>query len=102
MPKLFAQSAPAQNDEQSSSLTVQFYKLHCQRIETMKRHLTIPAENEAVFLWTLKSFNAFTFIPYCIEQYGTIDELSLSTYTISRKITDTLVQLIAFNRTTRN
>ena len=94
MPKLFAQPAPAQNDEQSSSLKVQFYKLHYQRIGAMKRHLTIPAENEAVFLWTMKSFNAFTFIPYCIEQFGAIDELCLSTYTISRKITDTLVQLI--------
>ena len=95
MPKLFNQpSSPGANDEQSSSLTAQFYKLHCQRIGAMKRHLTIPAENEAVFLWTMKSFNAFTFIPYCIDQYGTIDELCLSTYTISRKITDTLVQLI--------
>lgn len=94
MPKLFASAEPLITDAQSSQLTVQFYKLHCERVNTMKRHLTIPAENEAVFIWTLKSFNAFTFIPYCIEQFGHIDELSLSTYTISRKIMNTLVDLV--------
>ena len=54
----------------------------------------IPGENEITFLWTLKSFNAFTFIPFCIARFGKIDELYLSTYTISRRISDALLKQI--------
>jgi hypothetical protein len=94
MIKLFSSEKQNVSEENSSALAVKFYKTHCERVESLKKHLTIPGENEACFLWTLKSFNAFTFIPFCIEKFGCIDELYLSTYTISRKITDTLVQLV--------
>lgn len=93
MPKLFAsitdESVP---DDRSSQLTEKFYRMHQERVQSLKQLMNIPAENEITFLWTLKSFNAFTFIPFLIAHFGTIDELYLSTYTVNRRIADALIR----------
>lgn len=79
-------------DDKSEQLTVAFMDMHFQRIETLRKLIQIPGENECTLLWTLKSFNAFTFIPFCISNYAFINELYLSTYSISRKVADALIK----------
>lgn len=60
---------------------------HTVKLESL-RQLTgaIPSPGEIYFLWTLKSFNAFTFIPYLIKYSGAIEEIILSTYSITLRI----------------
>lgn len=98
MPKLF--SAPpvsgteVKTDAKSDQLSVRFWAMHTERIESLKKLINIPGENECTFLWTMNSFNAFTFVPFCLSHFGHIDELYLSTYTISRRIADALIKQI--------
>lgn len=72
-----------------------FLQLHVEKISSVKQ-LTgrLPADGEAYFLWTVNSFNAFTFIPLIIREHGVIDELILATYSINIRIIDALVRLI--------
>ena len=82
-------------DEKSGILVEQFLLMHGQRIESIKKLLgRIPLEGEVFFLWTVNSFNAFTFIPYILKECGIIEELILSTYSINIRIIDALVRLI--------
>jgi hypothetical protein len=55
---------------------------------------TLPGPGEIYFIWTLKSFNAFTFIKYVITEKGKLDELVLSTYNITKAIFETLMRLV--------
>jgi hypothetical protein len=98
MPSLFVQPkkedtapVPADKTEQAS---VRFWAMHTERIESLKKLINIPGENECTFLWTMNSFNAFTFVPFCLSHFGHIDEICLSTYTISRRISDALIKQI--------
>jgi len=98
MPSLFSKpkaeetgSIPADKSEQ---LSTKFWAMHTERIDSLKKMINIPGENECTFLWTLNSFNAFTFVPFCIGHYGQIDEISLSTYTINRRIVDALIKQV--------
>ena len=54
----------------------------------------LPAPGEIFFLWSVKSFNTFSFILYIIETSGKIKELTLSTYNISRNVISALMVLI--------
>ena len=97
MRKLFAvetPEAPGDINDKSEQLTTRFWNMHTERIESLKKLINIPGENECTFLWTMNSFNAFTFIPFCLSNFGHIDELSLSTYTVSRRIADALIRQI--------
>jgi hypothetical protein len=49
----------------------------------------------------MKSFNAFTFIPYIIKAAGIIDELHIATYSISIRIVDALMKLIEHGKVMR-
>jgi hypothetical protein len=82
-------------DSKSGILAEQFLEIHDRRVETVK-HLTgkIPRDGEIFFLWTVNSFNAFTFIPFLIKECGAIDELILATYSINIRIIDALMKLV--------
>jgi hypothetical protein len=54
----------------------------------------LPSPGEIFFLWSLKSFNAFSFIKYVITERGKLDELVLSTYNITKVIFETLMRLV--------
>lgn len=54
----------------------------------------LPFPGEIFFLWSLKSFNAFSFIKYVITERGRIDELVLSSYNITKMIFETLMRLV--------
>lgn len=84
-----------QQEDKSGILTEKFLAIHTERIENIKK-LTcgIPQDGKIAFLWTVNSFNAFTFIPYIISECGIIDELIISTYSINIRIIDALIRLI--------
>ncbi len=82
-------------DNNSAILVERFLRSHDHRIDSIKELAgRLPQEGEIYFLWTVKSFNAFTFIPFVIKQTGCIDELTISTYSISTRIVDALMKLI--------
>lgn len=86
-----------QNDpgDKAAVLRDNFLNQHDFKVETLKE-LTgrLPAPGEFFALWTLKSFNAFTFIPFLIKELGKIDFLVLSTYSLNIRIIDSLIKKI--------
>lgn len=51
---------------------------------------SLPGKDQVFFLWTVNSFNAFTFIPHVLRHCGAISELVISTYSINIRIIDAL------------
>ena len=88
-----AQEQVAEQKDKASMMATRFVDMHTQKINNIK-DLTgrLPLPDEAFFLWTLNSFNAFTFIVYIIKTCGKIDELTLSTYSINNRILASLVK----------
>ena len=81
--------------EKSGMMVEKFLKAHDHKLESLKNLAgRLPGEHEIFFMWTLKSFNAFTFIPYVIYNAGTIEELTIATYSISTRIVDALMKII--------
>jgi hypothetical protein len=86
---------PTRVEDKSAILVERFLDAHDHKIESIKNLAgKLPEEGEIYFLWTMKSFNAFTFIPYIIKAAGVIDELHIATYSISIRIVDALVKLL--------
>lgn len=81
--------------DKAAVLRDNFLNQHSIKVETLKE-LTgrLPKQDEFFALWTMKSFNAFTFIPYLIKELDKIDDLVLSTYSINRRIIDSLIKKI--------
>lgn len=81
--------------DKSGMMAETFLKIHGERIESIRNIAPrFPREGEIFFLWTVNSFNAFTFIPYIIKYSGVVEELILSTYSINIRIIDALIRLI--------
>lgn len=67
--------------------------MHIEKVNSLKRLMgRVPGRGEIYFLWTLNSFNAFTFITYIIKHFGTIRQLTFSTYSINERILTSLVR----------
>lgn len=83
------------DDFKAHAKSIQFLNIHASKINSIK-NLTgkLPEENELMILWTMKSFNAFTFIPYLIKYVGPIDFLTVTTYSINKRIIDAMIRLI--------
>jgi hypothetical protein len=76
-------------------LVEEFFQVHEEKIRSVKKLIgRFPSPDEIYFLWTVKSFNAFTFISYIVREFGVIDELILSTYSINIRIIDALIRLV--------
>jgi len=89
------QQVDMEPEDRSGILAETFLNTHEHRVESLKLLSgNLPSPGEILFLWTVNSFNAFTFIPFILRQCGTIDELLLSTYSINIRIIDALVKLI--------
>ena len=78
--------------DSSSAVADKFITYHESRINSIKNICHIPKPGEIFFLWTDRSFNAFTFIPYVIRQCKSIDLLIISTYSINQRIIDSLMR----------
>lgn len=89
-------------EDKAEILRENFIQLHEFKVETLKKlNGRLPQPGEFFALWTLKSFNAFTFIPYLINQFGIIDSLVISTYSVNRRIVDSLIKKIDQNKINR-
>lgn len=91
MNKMFSLSdltvkAPAPENK-SSVMQNKFLELHSVKLSNIKDLLgRFPSESEAFFLWTVNSFNAFTFVPYVLNNFKEIEQMIISTYSINSKI----------------
>jgi len=100
MPKLFEietikPEQQVQSNEKSEILRDNYLKMHEYKVQTLKElNGRLPLPGEFFAIWTMKSFNAFTFIPYLIHATGNIKQLILSTYSINRRIIDSLAKKI--------
>lgn len=66
---------------------------HFQKVSSLEKDLMrIPTAEEFFFLQSDTAFNAFTFIPLVAKIYP-IKELHASTYSISRKVIDALIEM---------
>lgn len=83
-----------ESEENSSEYFISKYLLaHYEKIKNLDKDLKrLPTSEEFFFLQSDTSFNAFTFIPL-IGKHEAITELYASTYSISRKVVDALIQL---------
>ena len=67
--------------------------VHTEKIHGLKQLLgRLPKPGEIFFLWTLNSFNAFTFVAYTVKHCGVIDELLFSTYSLNERILNALIR----------
>lgn len=84
---------PSERTTRSISTCEAFENLHIEKVNSLKQLLgRVPGRGEIFFLWTLNSFNAFTFITYIIKYFGTIRQLTFSTYSINERILTSLVR----------
>lgn len=71
----------------SAAAVGRYERQHCVKVSSLKQLAGRAPENDEVFfLWTKNSFNAFTFITYVIKYFGTIQQLTFSTYSINEHI----------------
>lgn len=88
-----AEKIREQNKDRTEIARVKFVNKHYSRIDNLKTLMgEFPDRGHAYFLWTLNSFNAFTFIVYVIKHCGRIEDLTLSTYSINDRILTSLVK----------
>lgn len=86
-------SSPSQDTSRSTSTCEAFENMHIEKVNSLKQLMgRVPDRGEIYFLWTLNSFNAFTFITYIIKHFGTIRQLTFSTYSINERILTSLVR----------
>lgn len=90
------------SDESVSAKQRQHDK-HCQHIEKVVSVAVenlkdlagrLPLPGEIYFLWSLKSFNAFSFIKYVILERDRVEELVISSYNIGKIIILSLMKLV--------
>lgn len=81
-------------EENISEMWVSKYlATHFEKVANLEDNLIrIPTPGEIFFLQSDTSFNAFTFIPFVARRYP-IKELFACTYSISRKVTDALIEM---------
>jgi hypothetical protein len=77
----------------SETFTSKYLASHYQKISSLENDLMrVPTAEEFFFLQSDTAFNAFTFIPLVAKLYP-IKELHASTYSISRKVIEALIEM---------
>ena len=85
--------APEEEKNSSEYFISKYLLAHYEKIKNLDNDLKrLPTSEEFFFLQSDTSFNAFTFIPL-VGKKEEIKELYASTYSISRKVVDALIQL---------
>lgn len=96
MSKLFniqALSEKTESEKLSELYTSKFLVFHFEKLKSLEENLKrLPTPEELFFLQSDNAFNAFTFIPY-VAKHHPIKELHASTYSISRKVIDALIEM---------
>lgn len=79
--------------EGTELFTSKYLASHYQKISSLENDLMrVPSPEEFFFLQSDTAFNAFTFIPLVAKLYP-IKELHASTYSISRKVIEALIEM---------
>lgn len=101
MARLFDLCAPAAQatpmPEKSTGITdvkiTQFESAHTAKVATIKKHIPHPpGKGEVIFIWTTAQFNTMSMIIWLIENLGPVDELIVSSYSISQICVQTLLK----------
>ncbi len=88
-----APSLPQRNDGTSAAKVEVFESMHTAKVAIVKKHIPKPpAPGEVIFVWTTAQFNTMSLIIWLIEQVGPIDELLVSTYSISNICVNTMLK----------
>jgi hypothetical protein len=78
-------------------LVERFEKEQLIALDNLSQLSGIPQPGECCFIWSLKSFNAFAFIQYVIQERGKIDELTITSYNVGKVIIEALMHLVDNN-----
>ena len=97
MDKLF--NLPEAKKKEASGTDLKLVKKHSiqqlKQISSLRDLTESPLPGQMIFLFTDKSFNAFSFVSYLLVEHAKIDELYLSTYSVSKKILLSFSQLLS-------
>lgn len=86
-------SSTESQDKLSEIFISKYLTSHFKKVSSLENDLMrLPTENEFFFLQSDTAFNAFTFIPLVTKIFP-IKHLYASTYSISRKVIDALIEL---------
>lgn len=86
-------SEKKQEEKPSEIFVSKYLATHFEKVGLLEETLMkVPTESEFFFLQTDTSFNAFTFIPFVAKRFP-IKELHATTYSISRKVIDALIEM---------
>lgn len=90
----FAEKKEERKEEKPSEAFLSKYNAkHFQKLSNVENDLLrVPTPGEHFFLQSDTAFNAFTFIPLVAKHYP-VKELHASTYSISRRVIDALIEL---------
>jgi hypothetical protein len=81
------------SDRESEVFTSKYLVSHYEKVSSLENDLMrVPTPEEFFFLQSDTAFNAFTFIPLVAKVYP-IKELHASTYSLSRKVIDALIEM---------
>jgi hypothetical protein len=81
------------SDRETEVFTSKYLVSHYEKVSSLENDLMrVPTPEEFFFLQSDTAFNAFTFIPLVAKIYP-IKELHASTYSLSRKVIDALIEM---------
>lgn len=84
----------SQTDRKHDLLRKRFLSKHYHSINNIKELCGTPRPGEFFFIWSLKSFNAFSFIQYLVIEYKQVQELVITSYNIGKKVILALMHLV--------
>lgn len=83
-----------QKEEKISEMFAsKFLVFHYEKLKSLEESLNrLPTPEEIFFLQSDNAFNAFTFIPFIAQRFP-VKELYASTYSISKKVVEALIEM---------
>lgn len=89
----FAEKKEAKEEKPSELFVSKYVTSHYQKVSNIENDISrVPTPEEFFFLQSDTAFNAFTFIPMVAKHFP-IKELHASTYSISRKVIDAIIEM---------
>jgi len=93
--KYFSLEKKSEEKEENISAVFnsKFLNFHFEKLKSLEENLIrLPTPEEIFFLQSDNAFNAFTFIPFIAKRFP-IKQLHASTYSISRKVIEALIEM---------
>ena len=83
------------NEQKQDVLVQRYLSLHSVAINNVNELAgRLPRSGELFFIWSLKSFNTFTFIQYIIDKRSVINSLFISSYNMGKVVFMALMRLV--------